>query len=307
MTFTDVLELSLPYDNFQVSSAAMPLTTFLHRLEIHFNKIRYYKSTNYPYLSGDTFASIVDYAVPKLGSPRAIEVKRLQDARSIFVYGEDLDTFLEKFWFHLNARVLITGNADRNYDFIPNLPESVKLWLCQNIAVPNSVLTRLLPIGLENIALGKSGLPRRLSLKDKARELKVLIPPMSPTNPIRKQILNYDFVEDDDFIVKQEYVSPRQYFRMINEFQFVLCLEGNGYDTHRIWECLYLNIFPVVLETPWSLNLDYLNLPILKIRDLREINHELLSSFYEENISFDSRNTEVLWIDYWKKLISNYA
>tara|TARA_B110000483_G_scaffold216395_1_gene267875 strand:+ start:11480 stop:11737 length:258 start_codon:yes stop_codon:yes gene_type:complete len=29
---------------------------------------------------------------------------------------------------------------------------------------------------------------------------------------------------------------------------YAICPEGNGLDTHRLWECLYLNVIPICLR-----------------------------------------------------------
>jgi hypothetical protein len=39
------------------------------------------------------------------------------------------------------------------------------------------------------------------------------------------------------------------------EYRYCICPEGNGVDTHRLWECFYLRVVPVLLKTPYSLNI----------------------------------------------------
>lgn len=39
-----------------------------------------------------------------------------------------------------------------------------------------------------------------------------------------------------------------EYLTLLKSCQFCICPEGNGPDTHRFWECLYLGVVPVVLR-----------------------------------------------------------
>ena len=42
--------------------------------------------------------------------------------------------------------------------------------------------------------------------------------------------------------------KQKKYFDATLECSFIVCPEGNGIDTHRFWECLYLGLVPVILE-----------------------------------------------------------
>lgn len=40
------------------------------------------------------------------------------------------------------------------------------------------------------------------------------------------------------------------YLNFLSTFEFAICPEGNGIDTHRFWECLYLKTVPICLKNP---------------------------------------------------------
>ena len=66
---------------------------------------------------------------------------------------------------------------------------------------------------------------------------------------------------------------------------FVVCPEGNGADTHRIWESLLLNTIPVVVSTPFTDNLKKNNIPCLyleKWEDLNDYTENDLINVYKE-------------------------
>jgi hypothetical protein len=86
----------------------------------------------------------------------------------------------------------------------------------------------------------------------------------------------------------------------------LLCLEGNGFENHRIWESLYLGIFPVMLKSDWSLSLDYLKLPILLVDEISEITKELLQKFWQTNLDFNPKTKSELWMEYWEDLIASH-
>jgi len=39
-----------------------------------------------------------------------------------------------------------------------------------------------------------------------------------------------------------------EYLRELSEHRFCLCIRGNGLDTHRFWESLYLGVIPVIIN-----------------------------------------------------------
>jgi hypothetical protein len=39
-----------------------------------------------------------------------------------------------------------------------------------------------------------------------------------------------------------------EYLKLLSSFNYAICPEGNGIDTHRFWECLYLGVKPIVID-----------------------------------------------------------
>ena len=40
-------------------------------------------------------------------------------------------------------------------------------------------------------------------------------------------------------------LSYKEYLIELKRHKFAICPEGNGIDTHRFWECLYMNVIPI--------------------------------------------------------------
>jgi hypothetical protein len=164
--------------------------------------------------------------------------------------------------------------------------------------------TLTIPIGLENLALGRSGLPKLITSKLSSVYDRVLVPPMAPSNPIREAVLAQLDERMEVYEVFTKYMDEKKYFELVNDYQFVLCLEGNGFENHRIWETLYRNAFPVMLRTTWSMSLKHLALPILYLDDISDCNVSTLNQFLSVHKGFKAKNHESLWMSYWKDLVS---
>jgi hypothetical protein len=44
-------------------------------------------------------------------------------------------------------------------------------------------------------------------------------------------------------------VPPRENIQRLSEYEFCICPEGNGVDTHRLWEALYVKCIPIVIKS----------------------------------------------------------
>lgn len=262
------------------------------------------KMNNSPYLSGDSISELCDYIVP---SPLPEQNQLRNEAvksKSIFINGHDLRQFINLVGDLLDEKVLISGNSDQNFTRPIVLKSKPKLFLCQNNAIKNQIEIKTLPIGIENIKLARSGFKHQHRGVSSFKYLdRVLIPPMSPTNLTRVSVVQYAKKYPEIFDVKSEYLPTSKYFKLLKDYKFVFACEGNGFDTHRLWEILYKNAFPIVLRSDWTDSLDWLNLPILSIDKIEDVTKSNLREFFEKNSNFVARETPQLWIPYWKNLL----
>lgn len=274
---------------------------FIDRL---LRRIDFYSGlTNFPFLSGDTLSSLCDFSINSLPL-NELDCSELKGANSVFVRSGLLFDFLKLLPSFSNVRVVVIGNGDTNFSelVIPN--ELDIRFYCQNYSGPISEKINLLPLGLENLKLAGSGQEKYFRFSESARIFdKVLVPPHGNTNDARgKTILKLQ--GKNLFVVMGGRLSRRDYFRETCRYKFVLCLEGNGFDTHRVWETLYQNNFPVVLETGWSKNLKNLGLPILIIDDLDYLDTGILQKHAREYQNYSAKETSVLWGPYWHSLFA---
>ena len=245
-----------------------------------FRLVRYFFSKSDPYLSGDS------------------------KAKSVSVPSNILCEFFSLYGHLLNETVVISGNSDINFEKLNFLPLGCKKLYLQNSAISDNPRIGILPIGLENAKFGRGGL-KKFYIREELPKFfnKILIPPMANTNSIRLNVLAWAKKNSEICEYRNEYLDINEYIELVNEYLFVFCAEGNGYDTHRLWETLYLNSFPIVLNTRWSKSLKDFNLPILFVDSLEELTKEKLDEHRRINVGFSAINHEILWIKYWKDVL----
>jgi hypothetical protein len=100
----------------------------------------------------------------------------------------------------------------------------------------------------------------------------------------------------------KEEISDLQYYytycNNMSKYKFVIAPEGNGIDTHRVWEALYMNSIPIVLNSHAFNGME--QLPIIKVNDYSEVTYDLLSQALYKEYNYDQ-----LSMDYWTNKIEN--
>lgn len=298
--------LSSPDNSFLLLSKPLPFSHWRY-FGIRIRQVFLRHRTNSPFLSCDSFAKLADYVVFGISGNKRLKKIKLRKAKVLFVKSHQLEKLIFDHGKSINAKVILTGNSDFNFTLPVSLPESVQVVFAQNCGIAPGGKFHPLPIGLENLRGGRSGLKRFYKNNHGHMVVdKIYLPPMAPTNPIRFDVVEKASLKRENFEVDRQYKNEKDYFRKVKEYKFIFCCEGNGFETHRIWESFYQNSFPVMLETSFSKRLAALELPILLVKDLGEINANLLKDFLEKNSSFDSRNEPKLWINYWKAQVNSF-
>ena len=125
------------------------------------------------------------------------------------------------------------------------------------------------------------------------------------TNHSIRKKLRIDFSNKDWTLSKtpdNSIFGRKNYLIDIKKSKFVFCPIGNGVDTHRLWETLYLGSIPIVINHPTHELL--FDLPILFIESWEIVNENLLRETFEH---FQNRkfNLQKLKQSYWNNLIKN--
>ena len=261
---------------------------------------------NSPFISGDNFKGICDIVISKKDLGLSKTTRKIHTSNSLFIEGHLLEELIR---FHapaLETKIVVSGNSDQNFKLRPNFPHRPQFVYCQNLADSTDAIYKTLPIGIENLRLGRSGFkhlhkPRfEFEITDK-----VLLPPMSPTHESRIQILEVAKKRSEIFNVEEGLLPTSEYFKLLRKYKFVFVCEGNGFDTHRLWEVLYQNSFPIILESEWAKSLSWLNLPILMISKIEDLNQTLIENHNRMHSEKQPSDYPTLWMPYWDTLINS--
>lgn len=134
--------------------------------------------------------------------------------------------------------------------------------------------TMSIPLGLEDVDMWRrtdTGLIQRARDAEKTKLLYLYF------NEATNKDLRSDAMRSlqRNGFSKQRRESWSSYIEELSKYKFCASPEGNGIDTHRMWECLYLGVTPIVVRTP-ALEHWYSDLPILWINTFDQVTKELL-------------------------------
>ncbi len=211
--------------------------------------------------------------------------------------------------------VLISHNSDGKITDTPKgsdadinlIPDNLIKWYGQNVCYKHDKIESI-PIGLENSEWFPH-INKPLQILNKVKEYKQIKKLLYLNHNIRtnrkEREIVYKLLRDKNWTTSENGMNGNNFSKYIDNIynhKFVICPEGNGTDTHRTWEALYLGAIPV--EKRNINNSFYVDLPICFVDDWSEINEGFLNSEYDRIIN-SKWNFEKLTMSYWMKKISN--
>jgi hypothetical protein len=216
------------------------------------------------------------------------DIQRLSSAGALFVYTHELRPFLEHIWPRLegDGYVLITHNSDHAADdsYLPWLEASgakLSRWFAQNVVVRHAKLEPL-PIGVAN-SMWKHGslgaVERAAAGADRPKDRLVFVHFNPGTHAARKAVWE---TLRGSFPDLPPAPPPGRRFRSylgdLARYRFCVCPRGNGVDSHRVWECLYLGVVPIVERSVHTELWEERGLPLLLVDDWAEVAPERLEA-----------------------------
>lgn len=183
---------------------------------------------------------------------------RFDNPKIVFVYGHRLATFSQKIHHFKNEFVLITHNADVNLsednNDVMKILESDKLlgWWGQNLCFVHEKMHPV-PIGIANSMWEHGNVEDLQKPSLLTRSEPMYLNFNEYTNPIKRRpclnaLSNYGI---------QPMVNFKDHIQRLAGYATCACPEGNGVDTHRLWESLYTGCMPVVIRSPFIDTLMY--------------------------------------------------
>jgi hypothetical protein len=215
-------------------------------------------------------------------------------------YADQLFEKLEKIEYQQNT--VITHNSDNTVDFVP--PDNV-YWFTTNVNIRYKSI-RSIPIGIENdFWLKDKKKLMQQKLRDKKNFKRMLyVNHNVKTNPKERQ-KPYDLFSGKSWATVNTGSNGQGYENYLDNIYnhpFVICPQGNGIDTHRTWECLYMNTIPI--EKRNINNQFYTDLPILFVDDWEEITERFLHDSFMRMTS-TKWDLKKLTFEYWQNEIIN--
>ena len=220
---------------------------------------------------------------------------------------------------NLNKKIiLLTGNSDYpiTENHVRQAPKNLVRLYGQNVLCNDNRFVPV-PMGLESSVICRRGFDHGVYY-DRSKELQDLLITHTDedkninraenliysnftirTNPIHRQAV-HDFAQNVDFITSGERKSTPDFHQSILDHKITLCPAGNGLDTHRLWEVLYLNRVPLTIfadQKSWQGSSDilpnnkeyaiykklYSQLPIIMLDRIEDLqNKNLIENLYNE-------------------------
>ena len=214
----------------------------------------------------------------------------------LFIYTHILQEFTNKILPYLDESIKYTlyiHNSDHafdnNFKIILN-SSKIKRVYAQNIDVdePVSEKLTLLPIGIANSMWKHGNLEEFYTVmqetykNNKNNSIYVNINPN--TYDYRKNILDKIKEKNNfDLSLGKTYI---EYLRELASYRFCLCIRGNGIDTHRFWESLYLGVIPVIINnktTKCTNFIQYLKQLDVPFYEIKNDNLDMMFTKYDNN------------------------
>jgi len=186
-------------------------------------------------------------------------------------------------------------------------------WFGQNINCNENKKITSIPIGLENDFYNPQTQKRlkieknsKTSYLDKPQKICYMNFSFYTNMPSRH--LAFLSLKDKEWTTNhcEQNVSKLDYdfwIGQVRNHHYVICPEGNGIDTHRMWETLYIGRIPIVLKCKNTAY--YEDLPILQVNSWADLNLDLLLDSLNYFSNENNFNLQKLKFSYWKSTIEN--
>lgn len=206
--------------------------------------------------------------------------------RLLFCYGHRLESLQERIHLLKNPFVLVTHNSDENiiakYLQLLESPQLIRMF-SQNPCIVHPRLS-ILPIGVAN-SMWKHGSVHVV------QQIRDAPPPKSELTYFFFNILT-NFTERDickRSLQQKGLVFDRQrpypdYLTWLARHLFCISPDGNGVDCHRVWECYYCKVIPVLKRSVFTGYLEKIGLPCIVIDNWDDLRiEELTAALYNEH------------------------
>lgn len=270
----------------------------------------------FDFIQGDKFIGLADWTyAPVIRSrsdydnlPSTLNLSLLKEKDIVYthtIYVNKLFNLIQ----HTHKEIyIITHNSDDNINDTYNIPLNIVKWFTTNVNAKDERIQSI-PIGLENDRWHPLG-HKKEKIEDMLKTSKNLKNLVYVCHKIRtnlyKRAFIYPLFKGKSWSTVQggdHAVLFDEYLDNVYNHRFVVCPEGNGMDTHRTWEALYMGTIPI--EKRNTNNQFYTDLPICFVDEWEEITVDFLERWLIGS-SWQTWNMKKLAFEYWKNKIQNH-
>jgi len=174
---------------------------------------------------------------------------------TIFVYAHRLMEFIKILPYLQNDFILVSHNSDENihekYLRILEHPKLIR-WYAQNVMMRHPKL-ELIPIGIANSMWPHGNLTTfQRVIQTCPSKTKTIYFYFSLKTNYDKRSECKGILEKKGLIFEKPQASFEAYLRHLATHKYAICPPGNGIDSHRIWECFYLGVIPIVKRSVFT-------------------------------------------------------
>ena len=273
-------------------------------LSARIQQIRFRKRSSFPFITGDNFSILADFLYVSDPSTRT-SLEKMSNSKVFFCESSLLRDFLVQTEEIGKDSILIVGNGDEEYYDSNIFPEKFSTILLQNSFISDNRRIFTLPLGLENLRIGVNGIPSRFKFdtQERDKDWELLVGPFGETSGERILLNELDDLPGIQVERPRDRVRSSMYPKLLRRSTWIACPRGNGVDTHRVWESLYVGSKPIVIDNPWSRSLRAFGYPLLLSKDWssNSISLAIKSDPYPD---LDPNNFPPLWMNFWKDWLS---
>jgi hypothetical protein len=227
--------------------------------------------------------------------------------KKVFCYSHRVALLNDKINRFKNPFVLITHNSDGNMNdvsIMDNILSNKNLihWYAQNLSLDKEKMSSL-PIGIQNNMWNNCisfYTDENLTDLHKLKSKSVFMNFSLNTNADKRNKCLESLKDKIPFL---ENIEPCDNLKRLAQYKFCICPEGNGHDTHRLWEALYLQTIPIVIDSDFiRIIKKHINPPMVILNDWDD--------FKEKDLNYNSYNFDgneyyhKFSFDYYKRLIN---
>ena len=179
-------------------------------------------------------------------------------------------------------------------------PPSVTKWFSTNVCYDHKDLIPI-PIGVNNSfyeinpSIDDFNEMKTLSFNEKQEYVYVNF--NVNTNQFHRHAVLKHVSNKKSFVIEKDKISKSEYLKKISKYKYTLCPWGNGFDTHRVWESIYVGSIPI-LKSKNSYKF-VSNLPLLNVSSFKNIEIDKL------NLDTSNVNLEKTKFKYWDEFINS--